>query len=456
MTHFTENLKILSDMLWGGAMAGIVFLFAVWATLYFHFPQKKLLYALRESIRPKNGGNGLGTLACLTMHLAATLGVGNIVGVAIAIELGGPGAVFWCCFVGFFAMAINYGECLLSIRCRKRFDNGIYSGGPMYVLREKLGKKKAAFFYAISAALTGLGMGAMVSSNAVSSSIAPVGMNTLLMGFILTVLTAAVLIGGVESIADLCMKTVPVMVIIFLGGCCAVLYITRDFIGEAVGIILKDALNLKAILGAAAGGGVTKAIRYGVSRGIFSNEAGMGSSAITASSLQDGDPVTQALVCSTGTFWDTCVLCALTGLSFVCAMQANPALFTDTHGFDIALRTFSMIPFVGTTALISILLLLGFSSIIGWSYVGSQAFSYLTCGKMCGLYRILWIICVLVGSIAPIDAVWYFSDLCTAAMIIPNLWSIFKLRKECRTEMEIFCYKNEPKFNVHRIFTHKY
>jgi len=454
MNAVVDFLKLSSDLLWGGPMSGFVFAFSVWATVYFRFPQKKLSYALRESVR-KSNTSGFSTLSCLAMNLAATLGVGNIVGVAIAIELGGPGAVFWCCITGFFAMAVSYGECFLSIQHKNPSKQVNGTGGPMVVMDQTLGKPFLAKIYAGVAALTGLSMGAMVSANSVSSALETVSVSPLLSGLVLSILTAAVVIGGVKSIADFCTRIVPVMVFVFIGGCISVLWLTRSFAWKAICLILSDAFDLQSLFGAMIGGGVSKAIRFGISRGLFSNEAGMGSSAITASALPKEQPVRSALICSTATFWDTCVLCALTGAAFISAQLAYPELFSATHGFSYALAAFSIIPGIGKTALTLTLLLLGFTSIVGWCYIGAQAYSYLFGTDKSDRYRISWIGCVFLGSVLPIDAVWYASDLFTAAMMLPNLWTVYCLRNECRDKLETFCDQNKRIPKIHRIFTHE-
>ncbi len=428
MGEITQILKTISDAIWGGFMSNAVFIFGIWATIRFGFPQRRLLSAISDSIRPKGQSGGIGSLACLTMNLAATLGVGNIIGIAIAVELGGAGAVFWCCLTGFFAIAINYGECFLSLKYRRHSALKGNFGGPMYVISDVMKLPKMAIFYACITAITGLSMGAMVSSNSIASALTTVEIPQWFTGTAAALLTAMVILGGVKSVSNFCLKIVPIMVILFVVGCVCVLIIYSDFVLTAIKTIFLDAFDFSSMFGGAAGWGTSRAIHFGISRGVFSNEAGMGSSAVTAGSLEQGDPKRQAMICATGTFWDTCVLCALTGITFVTAQCAIPEIFTNRHGFDLALAVFSNIPFFGRSGITICLLLLGFTSIIGWSYIGEKAYSFLLPNSRVYIYRFAWIIAVLIGACVPIDSVWYFTDICTALMMIPNLFSVYRLK----------------------------
>ncbi len=446
LDYITSLLKSVSDTIWGGFMSNAVFCFGVWATFRFGFPQRRLFGAIKDSLGQNGKASGLGALSFLVMNLAATLGVGNIVGVAIAIELGGAGAVFWCCLTGFFAMSISYAECFLSLKFRRKDTDGNNYGGPMCVMEDALRFPKMAVFYASLAAITGLCMGAMVSSNSIASALSPVCIPPWFTGVIAALLTAAVILGGVRSVSNFCLKIVPMMVLLFFIGCLSVLAIYSEYVFAAVRLIFTDAFNFSSVLGGAVGWGTSKAIHFGISRGVFSNEAGMGSSAITAGSLENGDTGKQAMVCATGTFWDTCVLCALTGITFVTAQCAAPNIFVDAHGFDAALAVFSVIPFFGRSGITICLILLGFTSIIGWSFVGERAFNFLFPKLSVDKYRLAWVLAVFIGACVPIDSVWYLTDICTALMMVPNLYAVFKLRN-------LIGYGKTRETNVNRKFT---
>ncbi len=428
MNYITYFLQSISDTIWGGFMSNAVFCFGVWATFRFGFPQRRLFGAIKDSMCLNGKASGLGALSFLVMNLAATLGVGNIVGVAIAIELGGPGAVFWCCLTGFFAMAISYAECFLSLKFRRKGSDGQNFGGPMCVMADALRFPKMATFYAGLAAVTGLCMGAMVSSNSIASALTPVRVPSWFTGVIAALLTAAVILGGVRSVNNFCLKIVPMMVLLFVVGCISVLVIYSEYVFMAIRLIFTDAFNFSSVVGGAVGWGTSKAIHFGISRGVFSNEAGMGSSAITAGSLENGDTGKQAMVCATGTFWDTCILCALTGITFVTAQCAVPNLFNNAHGFDAALAVFSAIPYFGRSGITICLILLGFTSIIGWSFVGERSFNFLFPKVSADKYRIAWVLAVFIGACVPIDSVWYLTDICTALMMMPNLYAVYRLR----------------------------
>lgn len=396
--------------------------------------QRFIPLAIKLSLRRKKEGTGdVSQFGALTTALAATIGTGNIVGVATAISLGGPGAVLWCWLTGVFGIATKYSEALLAVKYRIRMPNGTMAGGPMYVLQRGLGMRWAGILFAVFTSIAAFGIGNMVQSNSISRIAAEMvgkffdGTNAvtvrLVTGAVLTILTGTVVLGGIRSIARVCEALVPFMAIFYIIGCIIILTMGISTIPATIWLIIKSAFTAKAVGGGAAGAGVLLAARYGIARGLFSNESGLGSAPIVAAAAQTKNPVRQALVSSTGTFWDTVVVCAMTGLVLI-----NTGVWqSGLDGEVLTHAAFDKIPTLGPIVLTVGLLTFVFSTILGWSYYGEKAVEYLLGNKAVIPYRVLWVIVVMVGAVAVPQFVWDFADSANALMAIPNLLALLLL-----------------------------
>ena len=391
-------------------------------------PQRKLFTAIRLSIkRDKDASGDVSQFGALATALAATIGTGNIIGVATAIALGGPGAVFWCWITGVFGIATKYAEGLLAIKYRVQTPTGKMLGGPMYALEKGLGWKTMAILFAIFTMIASFGIGNTVQANAIATiANNTYGISPWIMGAVVCGLTAAVIIGGVKSIAKVCGMLVPFMALFYILGCIYILFVNHNYVWPAISLILKCAFSPEAAGGGFAGSSIMMVARYGLARGLFSNESGLGSAPIVAAAAQTRNPVRQALVSSTGTFWDTVIICALTGIVIVSSIIAYPDI-SYHDGAALTKMAFGKIPYVGEPLLSFGLLTFAFSTILGWSYYGERAVEYLKGKKWSYVYRLLYIVAVYVGSIASLNIVWNIADCMNALMAIPNLLSLLFL-----------------------------
>jgi AGCS family alanine or glycine:cation symporter len=397
-------------------------------TIRLRFPQRKLGTAIKLSVKKdKSAAGDVSQFGALATALAATIGTGNIIGVATAIALGGPGAVLWCWLTGVFGIATKYSEGLLAIKYRVKTKRGKMLGGPMYALEKGLGWKWLAILFSIFTACAAFGIGNTVQANAIATLAQNTyGISPYITGTVVCVLTGIVLLGGVKSIAKVCEMLVPFMAILYILGCIYILFVNGHFVWPAIELIFQSAFNPRAAGGGFAGTTVMMAARFGIARGLFSNESGLGSAPIVAAAAQTRNPVRQALVSSTGTFWDTVVICAMTGIVIVSSILAYPDIgYND--GATLTKVAFSKIPYIGTPILTFGLLTFAFSTILGWSYYGERAMEYLKGRKWMLVYRILYILATFVGSIASLGIVWNIADCMNALMAIPNLISLLML-----------------------------
>ena len=428
MEQLNEILTDISGWLWGWPMIILLLGTHVYLTIILRFPQRKIFTAIRLSVKRDPDASGdVSQFGSLATALAATIGTGNIIGVATAIALGGPGAVLWCWLTGVFGISTKYAEGLLAIKYREKTADGRMLGGPMYALERGLGWKWLAVLFAAFTALASFGIGNTVQANAIATvahetyQIAPA-----LTGAVVCLLTGAVVIGGVKSIARVCGLLVPFMALLYVLGCIYILCVNAAFLWPAVQLIVTSAFSPQAAGGGFIGTTVMMAARYGIARGLFSNESGMGSAPIVAAAAQTRNPVRQALVSSSGTFWDTVVICALTGLVIVSSVLAYPDITFD-NGATLTKAAFSKIPAVGTPLLTFGLLTFAFSTILGWCYYGERAVEYLRGRRWVIVYRLLYIAALFVGSIMNLTVVWNLADCMNALMAIPNLLSLLFL-----------------------------
>ena len=422
--------KILNDInsaVWGPWMLALLFGTHIFLTFRLKFIQRYIIDAVKISLERKKEGDGdISQFGALTTALAATIGTGNIVGVATAIAAGGPGAVLWMWLTGVFGIATKYSEALLSVKYRITTKDGTMAGGPMYVLERGMNAKRLGMIFAFLTAVAAFGIGNMVQANSIASLVQETfKISPWVTGSIITALTAVVILGGIKSIARVCEKLVPFMAVFYVSGCLILLIMKFQTIPDSIMLILKSAFSGQAAIGGFLGAGMKEAVRFGIARGLFSNESGLGSAPIVAAAAQPRNPVRQALVSSTGTFWDTVVVCLITGIVLVNSGE----WVTGLNGAQLTKAAFSDFPVVGPVILTVGLLTFVFSTILGWSYYGEKAAEYLWGSKAIKPYRWMWVAAVMAGSVASLPIVWSFADIANALMAIPNLISLLVLNK---------------------------
>lgn len=438
-TFFSE----LGSFLWGWPMMILLLGTHLFLTIRLKFPQRKLFTAIKLSVKKDDTSKGdVSPFGALATALAATIGTGNIIGVATAVALGGPGAVLWCWLTGFLGISTKYAEGLLAIKYRIKTDDGRMIGGPMFALERGLGWKSMAITFAVFTSMAAFGIGNTVQANAIATLTKETfGIDTWVTGLIVCVLTGAVVIGGIKSIARVCAMLVPFMAALYVLGCITILVLNIDYVWPAIKLIFYSAFMPQAAGGGLAGSTIMLAARYGIARGLFSNESGMGSAPIVAASAQTRNPVRQALVSASGTFWDTVVICALTGIVIVSSILAYPDISYD-NGATLTKLAFGKIPVIGTTLLTFGLMTFAFSTIIGWEIYGERSIEYLKGKKWTKGYRILYIAAVLLGSIMNLELVWNISDCMNALMAIPNLLSLLFLSGIIVHETRKYLWRN--------------
>jgi AGCS family alanine or glycine:cation symporter len=435
-----ENLLVsISDFLWGYPLLILLFGTHLFLTFRLKLIQRFIGKAIKISLkRNKEGKGDISQFGALTTALAATIGTGNIVGVSTAIAAGGPGAVFWMWLTGVFGIATKYSEALLAVKYRVELNDGSFAGGPMYVLEKGLNMKWLGIIFAAFTSVTAFGIGNMVQANSISVLVHDsLGISHWITGLILALLTASVIIGGIKSIAKVCEALVPFMAIFYVIGCIVLLIINIDTVPQSFMLIINSAFTGHAAIGGFLGAGMKEAVRFGIARGLFSNESGLGSAPIVAAAAQTKNPVRQALVSSTGTFWDTVVVCAFTGLVIVNSFEWQNGL----NGAILTKTAFSDIPIIGPTILTIGLLTFVFSTILGWSYYGEKSIEYLVGRKAVLPYRYIWVVMVFVGSIISLNIVWTFADITNALMALPNLVALLFLNKVIVSETEKYLWK---------------
>ena len=428
MDQVNDFLTEFSNLLWGWPMIILLLGTHIFLTIRLRFPQRHILKAIRLSVKRDPDATGdVSQFGSLATALAATIGTGNIIGVATAIALGGPGAVLWCWLTGVFGISTKYAEGLLAIKYRQKTPKGKMLGGPMYALEKGLGWKTMAVLFAIFTAIASFGIGNTVQANAIATVASEsYGITPWITGTFVCLLTGAVVIGGVKSIARVCSALVPLMALFYVLGCLYILTVNAPYLWPAIRLIVSAAFSPEAAGGGFVGSTVMMAARFGIARGLFSNESGMGSAPIVAAAAQTRNPVRQALVSSSGTFWDTVVICALTGLVIVSSVIAYPDI-DFSNGATLTKDAFSKIPVIGRPLLTFGLLTFAFSTILGWCYYGERAIEYLKGRKWVLVYRMLYIAAVFAGSVMNLALVWNLADCMNALMAIPNLLSLIFL-----------------------------
>ena len=437
---FSAGVDAVDSFVWGWALIWLLLGTHLFMTIRTGFIQRKIPTAIKLSVS-KNDPYAEGDISqfgALATALAATIGTGNIVGVATGLLCGGPGAIFWMWLTGVFGIATKYSETYISMKYRVKDANGRMLGGAMYALErgfkhKGLGKLLAVLF-ALFTAIASFGIGASVQSNSLagaltSSSLIPGASEipTWLIGIVVTVLVAIVIIGGLKKVSKVCEKLVPIMAIFYVACCLVIIGMNGAYLWDAIVTIITCAFTGQAAFGGAVGSGIMLALQYGFKRGLFSNESGLGSAPIVDACAATRNPARQALISMSGVFWDTIVVCLLTGLVLVSSIIKDPVGMEGLVGANMTAGAFNAIPIVGPAVLTFGLLTFAWSTILGWSYYGERCWVYLCGVKSIMPFRVVWTFVVLVGCVAALDVVWNIADVLNACMAFPNCVALIGL-----------------------------
>ena len=448
MESFIPALNAIDSFMWGPPLITLLVGTGIFLTIRLHMLQVfRLPKALKLIFSAKNNGEGdVSSFKALCVALAATVGTGNIVGVATAVKVGGPGAIFWMWMAAFFGMATKYAEGLLAVKYRSVDEKGEIAGGPMFYIRNGMGEKykPLATFFAIAAILVAyLGIGTFPQVNAIVDSVElSFGISKMATDIILTILIAAITLGGLQSIAKVSSKVIPFMAVLYIVICLGLIIMNLDAIPAAVSLILESAFTGTAAAGGFAGSTIMMAMQNGIARGVFSNESGLGSAPIAAAAAKTKYPAEQGLISMTGTFIDTIIICTMTGLALVLtgAWQGDAAgaamtnaAFTSAYGA------------IGSQLLTVALVLFAFTTILGWNYYGERACIYLTGTKGVMPYRIIFILLIASGAFLKLEAIWILADIVNGLMAIPNLIALIALSGVVVAETKLYLESDTEK-----------
>ena len=427
--EFIDNfINWLDKVIWDPFMVILLLGTHIFLTLRTGIIQRKVFTGIKLSVTKDPSKDGdVSPFQALTTALASTIGTGNIVGVGTAIFIGGPGAVFWCWITGVFGIATKYAESLISIKYRVKSRDGRMLGGAMYVLERGLNMKWLGMLFALFALLASFGIGSTVQVNAISeivtSNVTFIKIPPIAIGIVLSVITAFVIIGGIKKIAVVCEKLVPTMAACYVIGCFVILGMNYDYIIPGIKAIFHLAFTPGAVAGGLVGQGAITAARYGIARGLFSNESGLGSAPLVAAAAKTKNPVRQALISSTGTFWDTVVVCLITGVTLVTTIMKNPDINMSSiqNGGQMTTAAFSQIPVLGSIILVFGIITFAYTTVLGWSYYGERCAEYLFGKRATIFFKIIFVFVILLGPVIELDIVWSLSDIFNALMAIPNI-----------------------------------
>lgn len=430
LESITNVINSIDSFVWGWWMIILLLGTHIFMTIRTGFIQTKVGKGIKLSVTKDPDAEGeVSQFGALTTALASTIGTGNIIGVGTAIALGGPGAVLWCWLTGVFGIATKYSESLIAVKYRVKTKDGRMQGGAMYALERGLNMKWLGLLFAFFGAFASFGIGCATQVNAIATVCKEnIGVPPLVVGIVVAILTALVIFGGIKSIARVCEKLVPFMAVFYVIGCIIILGINFDFILPALQKIVTLAFTPGAAAGGLVGRGIMMAMQYGIARGLF-NESGMGSAPIAAAAAQTRNPVRQALVSSTGTFWDTVVVCAMTGLVLVTSIMKNPAIDMSnvTDGGVLTTLAFSQIPVLGPVILVIGIISFAYSTVLGWAYYGERCVEYFAGKKGLIPYRAIYIVIAAIAPVASLNLVWTIADILNALMAIPNLIAVLLL-----------------------------
>ena len=457
MEKFSQLVTWVDGKVWGWGMILLLLGTHLFMTIRTGFIQRKTITkGIKLSVSKEPDANGeVSQFGALATALASTIGTGNIIGVGTAVALGGPGAVLWCWLTGVFGIATKYSESLIAVKYRVQTKDGRMQGGAMYALERGLHMRWLGLIFAVFAGFASFGIGCATQVNAIATICNKnFHINKAFVGIIVGVLTAVVIFGGIKSIARVCERLVPFMALFYVLGCIVILGINYDYIIPAIATICRLAFQPGAAAGGLVGSGIMLAMRYGVARGLFSNESGMGSAPIAAAAAQTRNPVRQALVSSTGTFWDTVVVCLMTGLVLVSTIMKNPAVNANeiTDGGVLTSLAFDQIPVIGPLILVVGIISFAFSTILGWAYYGERCVEYFAGKKGLIPYRVLYITVAVIAPVVALDVVWDIADILNALMAIPNLIAVLLLSpvivKETKKYLDNLDAKDETEIPV--------
>lgn len=455
----SEAIRAFDDFVWGWFMIILLLGTHIFMTIRTRFIQRKTFKAIKLSVTKDPDSQGdISPFQSLATALASTIGTGNIIGVGTAIAVGGPGAVLWCWLTGVFGISTKYAESLIAVKYRVKAKDGRMLGGAMYALERGLKLKWLGILFALFALFASFGIGSGVQVNAISSIMnstfnaggdmkfmfmnREISVVSLIVGIIVAIITAVVIFGGIKAISKVCELLVPAMAAFYVIGCIIVLIMNFNYLGDALALIIKSAFTTMAATGGFIGSTIMIAARYGIARGLFSNESGLGSAPIVASAAQTRNSVRQALVSSTGTFWDTVVVCLMTGLVLVSSVIKNPAMFSGADGDKLTFTAFKQIPYIGTPILVIGIIAFAYSTILGWSYYGERCVEYLFGRKGMIPYKLVFILVLFIAPIISLDMVWTLSDIFNALMAIPNLIAVILLSGVVVRETNYYLYGN--------------
>ena len=440
---FIDILTQIDAAVWGPVMIVLLLGSHLFLTVRTGFIQRKVGTAIKLSVAKDEGSEGdVSQFGALATALAATVGTGSIVGVATAILAGGPGAVFWMWITGVFGMATKYCEVYASVKYRVKDESGEMLGGAMFAWERAFKRSDGstpwwahlgAVLFCVFAVIATLGTGSAVQSAA---------MTGIIKSSFPAVPTLAIAL--VIAVANVCEKLVPVMAVVYVIGCLAILCMNAGYLGEAIAEIIECAFTSKAAFGGAVGSGIMVALQFGCARGLFSNEAGLGTAPIVAAAASTKNPARQSLVAMTGAFWSTVVICALTGVVLVSTLLANPQIVMDgtiTAGAQLASAAFASIPYIGTPILVLGMVSFAYSTILGWSYYGNRCVTYLFGRKAIRPYQVLYVLVGIVGALGVGDVVWTVSDIGNALMVIPNIVMVLLLSGVVVRETRYYVYE---------------
>ena len=450
-----QIVKDIDAFVWGPPMIAILLGSHVFLTFRTGVIQRKLPKAIKLSVTKDPDAEGdISQFGALCTALSATIGTGNIVGVATAILSGGPGAVLWMWLTGVFGIATKYSETYIAVKYRVKDHSGSMLGGAMYAWRrafEKDGKTPwwgllGAGAFALFAAIASFGIGSAVQSGSMTGVITAnmPGVPEWGIGLAIVIMVSVVIFGGVKVISRVCEKLVPFMAIAYAWGCIVILGMNWEYVWPAICLICECAFTPKAAFGGAVGSGLMMALQFGCARGLFSNESGLGSAPIVASAATTRNPARQALVSMTGTFWDTVVICLLTGLVLVSTMIANPDIMaagTIEEGAQLTSIAFAEIPYIGTPILVFGMVLFAYSTILGWSYYGNRCVTYLFGKHAVRPYQALYVVMAFLGAVGVGDVVWTISDITNALMALPNIIVVLLLSGLIARETKHYVYE---------------
>ena len=433
----------LNSYLWGFPMIAFLLFTHLFFTFKTGFVQKKLFKGISLSFKGnKDSCRNISPFQTLCTTLASTLGTGNIIGMGTAISLGGAGSLFWCLVTGILGIATMYSESFLSLKYRIKNKAGQYIGGPMYYMQRGMNSKSLGLFYALAASVGGLVTGSMLQGNAISTAVHgffkiektenAIELNsvTIAVGVISAVLTALVIMGGVKSIGSVCQVLVPFMAVAYMLACVGIMIVNRAYLGEALSLIITTAFKPQAAFGGFVGSTIMTACRFGMARGLFTNEAGVGTTSVVSAAAEGDNRKDLSYIAMTAAFWDTAVVCMVSGVAIVSSMLANPQAAAKTQGDLLANLAFDTLPYIGRPVLFFGLVTFAFSTIIGWSYIGERCIEFVLGYKGIKLYKVLWVGAVFVSATVNSELVWSIADTVNVLLVIPNTTALFVLNKE--------------------------